>query len=173
MPVSSMIAGMLAAAIALGAPALAAGQAPLIRPGLWETTLSGDVAELVRQQTGEMEAALKDLPPDERAKIRESINAQIDSFGTPEKSCIGAEEAASFWKDQLEGDDCRRAFVWSAPGRGVMSAQCQGGRTETAQVTMNGADKLSIVTRIRAPSRPAIEYTTTLRRLGSDCGMRN
>lgn len=162
--------GILVALIAAVSPIMAAGQAPVIRPGLWEVTKSGDLAGWIRVQMGDIEAQLKDLPPDQRAQVRQTIEAQIQSFGAPEKSCVSAEDAASFWQDQLTSDDCRRTLDWQAPGQGIMRAQCDGGRTATTQIKSSGADNFSMATSSKATSGEQIAFTLTLRRLGSECG---
>ncbi|MEZ5740656.1 MAG: DUF3617 family protein [Burkholderiaceae bacterium] len=133
-------------------------------------TKSGDLAGWIRLQMGDLEAQLQGLPPDQQAQIRQTIKAQIDAFGAPEKSCVSAEEAASFWQDQLTSDDCRRTLDWQAPGQGIMRAQCEGGRNATTQITSRGADEFSMATDSATPSGAKIAFTLNMRRLGADCG---
>jgi hypothetical protein len=85
---------LLAALAALPAQAQSLGTAPA--PGLWESegrmTVNGqDLGALMRQS---MEAALKDMPADQRAMAEQMMKAQGAAFGGKEQDCLTPTEAA-------------------------------------------------------------------------------
>lgn len=84
--------------VALATPAPAAAQtlSPAPEPGLWETqsklTVNGQ--DLAAAMQAAMAAALKEMPPDQRAMAEQMMKAQAAAFGGTRQECLTAAEAA-------------------------------------------------------------------------------
>jgi hypothetical protein len=123
----------LAAAL-IAVPAAAQTLDPAPAPGLWETrfklTVNGQ--DLGAAMKNAMAAALKDLPPDQRAMAEQMMKAQGGAMvGAPEQECLTAEtakrrsDARTMLADlQEDSPDCRYEPVKISGGTVSFKGRC-------------------------------------------------
>lgn len=127
------LAPCLAAAL-FAVPAAAQTLNPAPAPGLWETqfklTVNGQ--DLGAAMNNAMAAAMKDLPPDQRAMAEQMMKAQGGAMmGGPQQECLSAEtakrrsDARTMLADlQEDSPDCRYEPVKISGGTVSFKGRC-------------------------------------------------
>lgn len=135
---------LTAAVAALAVPAAAQTLSPAPEPGLWDTqfklTVNGQ--DLAAAMQAAMAAALKDMPPDQRAMAEQMMKAQGGAFGGSRQECLTAAEAArrvdarTILADlQKDSPQCRYEPVRVSGGSVAFKGRCTDPDGFTGDVT--------------------------------------
>ncbi len=126
------------------APAAAQTLSPAPEPGLWETQsgMSVNGQDMAAAMKNAMAAALKDLPPDQRAMAEQMMKAQGNAFGGTRRECLTAAEAArrvdarTILADlQKDSPQCRYEPVRVSGGTVSFKGRCSDPQGFTGDVT--------------------------------------
>jgi len=105
-----IVHSLFAASLAIGSAAIVHAQsAPPIKPGLWQTKVQQDDPEMAAKMR-EMEAQLKNLPPEARKQIDAMMKQQGISLGAPGviKMCFSKEQLSEEgWQGLQQRGDCK------------------------------------------------------------------
>jgi uncharacterized protein DUF3617 len=165
----SMVAG--SALIALSAAA-AYAQAPAldVRMGLWEVT---NVSTLGGQMP---QMDLSKVPPEQRARIEQSMKAMMGSHTHVVKSCITKEkfEKSAFLDDQ-QGRNCTQKITTNTRSTFEAALTCAGEHPMTGQMHLDAVSPTAVKGAIKSTSTEDgrtmnIDMVLTGKWLGADCG---
>lgn len=112
-----------------------AEQQTVLRPGLWETRLSGDLTALVESAKKQMEEILGELDEATRKSFENELGSIEDQIKAPTQECITPEEAADVTSGFLSQDDCESIANWSGPDRVELTENCSADASGEKNVT--------------------------------------
>jgi hypothetical protein len=138
-----------------------ADTAPEVRPGLWETRIvvKGDMIEA-------LEAQIASMP----MEIQQEMHQKMSELAAPENECITPAQAKTYFDDILTGDDCTNKVEWKGQGRGTLTSTCRDGDSQTSEIVVENAKKMSVVSTFVEGGDNTSTSTWDGRWLADDCG---
>ena len=150
-----------------------AEQQTVLRPGLWETRLSGDLTALVESAKKQMEEILGELDQDTRKSIESKLVSVEDQIKAPTQECITPEGATDVTSGFLPLDDCESTVNWAGPDRVELTESCSadasGDKTVTTIRILN-SKKLEGESSASHDGSETTHFNFTSEWVADDCG---
>jgi hypothetical protein len=155
--------------------ALAAGENLNIKPGLWDFTTVAKGNMMPTAEKAEMEKAMAEMPPEQRAKTEAYLKSMQAGTATRHKGCVTKESITKMSTFIVPGEDsgCKRTEIKTTSTIWEFREECAGSKGKTGGTVRVVAPNPETYTLEWTPGagwEGSGSWKMSAKWLGADCG---